>query len=763
VCLHTEMEQFQKEVFEYRTYLIKSIRAKGQECKRDKNPKVYQDYVKKYPFLEKKITFPSLKEMFNWQEFTQRFTDTEKNKLLLKLYIAKITGLFKHGQSEKTGLCNERIVSNVKFGYLSICIAKNSLDASEQWTQRLIYMLRKQFPTQHLKDMILTISSRPNTLNGNATHCQNFKQAQAELFCGNFRIIFVCSNKYRFEDLVKLLDCYCELPVHKQLPIDIQHDEAHNINEGIPTKRAYIEHLIMNPFVRSYVPISASPGPIYAEDEPLWKRANIDAHAINYSQRSSTVSTSPDYSSLRKAFAIAFDQYLSHPSYQNYNITEFDEETFDEANEGYYAKWTDAEKIQADKIRRRQLEFFPSQGMAMEIFATNIGRNILDNFLTYKYKEGDTQLDSPIFLKDVFNLHIMTTPLRVALTIHLMKYAVQKDYSPICIGLYRSGIYIRYKNRAGQFVLERFGGDFVPETQSSEMNSKIHAIFNHLKNRGESVKRPFIIFGNYQPTGESITFVNFTYGTIRSDTLLPVGNQTREMSYQGFLRCCYMDTKFKENNPNFVQPVKFIIGSQESINDALAYELENDERVKGFTEGSHTPLLANPIVELPKNEEQHTNISTPVKITLLDNECQDSKTLQSIFSDGPRSLEDRKQILHILHRMHQSGNLDAVDPTGKFDFNLFTLDVVRSYKKQTEEKELERRNKKASEGKKYTPYEADYRFQEYESSHKHNNPYINNKNKIQPNHCELLVALDKYELDRFVNHKSVLWLSYRYA
>jgi hypothetical protein len=484
---------------------------------------------------------------------------------------------------------------------------------------------------------------------------------------------------------------------------------------------------------------------------------NLERNAIDYTRNNNVLSTSDTYSSISDAHSIAFENYTNHPSFKDHNIVKFDEETFDEAYGKKYASWADPEQVRIEKERKRQLEF--CQFMAYEIFACNIGMNILDNYYMARYTEGDTVIETPIFLKDIFNLHIMTTPKRVVLTIHLMKYALEQEYNPVCIGLYQSEIHIRYKNKLNQIINKKFC-DLDLDTQSSEVNNKIHEIIQYLREKeGESVKRPFIIFGNYIPTGESITFVNYKYGTIRSNTLLPVIGETREMHYQAFLRTCYLLTKFLEQNPGFKQPIKFHIGSEVAINNALAYEKENDERVINFGSGCHTELIA-PVVETNYPEEDLNNKSIPCKIQILEQDDLDYKHLRTIFEKATRTPEDKKKILKHLRLMIEKGNAEFIDPMNKFDWNAYVLQDVRTWRAPTAEKIEKRIQEKAEKEEKYTPLEADYRFREYDAKHKCKVPYMNNKSKMKPLDCELLVAFDTYQYEGFKNHKVVMWLSY---
>jgi len=747
------MEQVTRDFTTFLNAEIVKLKALHSTYRADKNTRLVSDLYKKFPFLKSKSCLPTLDEIIQWESTKKQFPKRDIDELLSH-FISKIRGLFKHGQTEKTFLCNMRILANVKNGYLTIAIAKNTLNAKEQWEERLIKSLKELLPGVSLKDRILVISSKKNDLNGNATHCKTIAEAFAHYARGHFKIIFVCSNAKRISDILEFLSLYTNLATEKRVPIDIQQDEAHNLEEGVPSKRESIEHIVMNPYVESYVPVTASYEPLIVVDNTacLWKRVNLDAFAIDYTKNSDTVSNSEDYSSISDSHQLTFETIKAHPSYKDHGIEEFDEDTFLEADSKDYTSFSEAGKL-ADIERRRKLEF--CHFMKFEKEALNIFLNYLDNYHHVSYREGNTVIETPLILPDQLNTHIVTTPLRVAFTITGMKYAIKQSYNPICIGLYNGGIYIMYKNSMGQIIHTKFS-DLIEECSSEEVNTKIYAILEHLLKEGETIKRPVLIMGNYKPTGESITFVNYKYGTIRSDMLLPIPGLTKEKSYQGFLRSCYKDTKFKEHDPAFVHPPKWIIGSQASINDALFYEKQNDDRIYRLKEGIASGTALTPVVAASHSTTTaDSSCSIPIKLTILDMEDKYAVRLHDIFDKVRRSKDDKQKVLKYIKKMIDNGAVDWQDPTGTFNITTYTLKDIRTYKSHTPEENEERKREKG------IPYEADYRFREYDSKHRNRMPYINNKGEIGPNECELLVAFDKYIYDGFTNQKTIMWLSYR--
>jgi hypothetical protein len=739
------MQQLARRFHDFFSKEIEGIKKTHIQYKTDKNRRLKKDWEQKFPFLTRKPALPGFDEIISWQNIKTHFSYETEIIPLIEYYISKITGIYKHGQSDTTTLCNLRILANVRLGKTSIGITKNTLNAKEQWESRLISDLKKKFPKENLKELIIVISSKFNDLGGNATHCKNIDDAISKFTRGSFKIIFVCSNNTRINDILTFLVSYHGFSEDKRLPIDCQQDEAHNLEEGVPSKRIQIEHIVMNPYIETFVPVTASYETLIDPEKALWQKSNLDRYAIDYTQYSQTLSTSENYSSISDAIPVYFEDLMEHKEYKDYGIVEFDEETLKEADPpGYYntKQWKDKpkEEINEDKEKRRKLEF--NSFFAQEKLACNLGMNLLDNYYTSEYERNGNDIITPIFLTDIMNLHILTTPRRVMLTIYLMKYAVNQSYKPLCIGLYRSEIHIRYKNKHGQIIKQKYS-DVINESDTNEMNEKIHELLEHIVKIGESIDRPVIIFGNYKPTGESITFVSYKYGTVRSSVVLPSSFQTREMSYQAFLRTCYQDKKFRENSPDgkFEHPDKFIVGFKKNIDEALYYEKQNDERIFGLLTNSNTSEN-KPIAHKPKIEDDNSNISIPVKITIWDMEDESVKKLRNILKKSKRDDNDKKQTLALICDMIKSGTATFSDPSNKFDFNKFTLTDIRCYKN-----DLNAEN---------------YRFSSYDSKHETRMPYINNKSEIKENNCELLASFDKYEYDGFVNHRSWIWLSYRF-
>jgi hypothetical protein len=152
-------------------------------------------------------------------------------------------------------------------------------------------------------------------------------------------------------------------------------------------------------------------------------------------------------------------------------------------------------------------------------------------------------------------------------------------------------------------------------------------------------------------------------------------------------------------------------------------------------------------------------ISIPCKIVIEDMSDPLVLELLTILNKSSRNDEDCKRIMALFKEMKKIHVATFADKTGKLNLDKFSLKSIRTWKKHSEKKISDRKQKM---GDKYKPFEADYRFAVYQSKYVAKASYINNKTNVNTNECDLLVAIDKYEYEGFTNHKSVMWLSYRY-
>ena len=708
-----------------------------------------------------KYKFPHYYELLEYHEIKSKFSQEELDYNTLHI-INKIRGIYKHAQTEKTMLCNANIITSIKLNRFTICITKNTLEANAQWSKRAITDFKKAFPHLKLKELILVCSSKIDTMKNNATHCKTIDAVISKLTQHNtFRVLFICSNDTRIIDILTLLVAYSGLSEEKRLPIHIQWDEAHNREQGIPSKRQLIENILMNPIVEQLTPCTATPSEFYDDTNPLWQEENIEKNAIDYTHTSMIKSTSPEYSSLHDAIRINFEDIEKHSSYSNYDISEFNLDDFKKVDSSYMAfrkkmgkKFRDEgepeetintnveELVQEDIDRRRQLEF--STFMLYEQTQYNMGMNLLDNF----YEVPGTS--NKIYIPNELNIHIISTPKRIVFTYSLMKYANEKPYRPIAIGLFKGKINVMYKDDTNKTIEIEYA-DFSEKNSAKEFNEKIEECLKYLAQK-VNINVPIIIMGNYIPTGESITFVHYNYGTLRSVVLIPGIDSTPAKEYQALCRGNYMTTKFIEHDPNFIPPEKIICSYKQQIDNALIEEKGNDHRIDEFIANQTESLsLFVPILyHHPENVigMGDENISIPIKIQIDDMEDETILTLVEIFKKLKRNVEDKTNILKILQQSIRNKTISFMDKTGKFDFERFTLIDVRTYRKKLEDEDIE-----------YT-----WRFPEYEAHHNQSMPYINAKNHISNSYqCELYACYDRYvNKDGFVNPKQRMWLSYRY-
>ena len=251
----------------------------------------------------------------------------------------------------------------------------------------------------------MIISSKSNKINkdlkDNATHCKNITDAWILLSKKNeFSVIFVCSNNTRINDIYQLTTLLQNLLPELRKNINIIHDEAHNAKEGIPPFRDTIENIILQPIVNIYIPCTASNNSIIVEENPLWKKENIENKALDYSNFDNTISTDPKYSSIGDAKKYTFEDLSSKSQWIDEKIEEVSMDDFMKCEAKYENKnidnLSDGEFKDIDK--RRKLEYCQFMENDQEIKAMNHGINVLNM---------NELIGEEVYQPNKFNLHII--------------------------------------------------------------------------------------------------------------------------------------------------------------------------------------------------------------------------------------------------------------------------------------------------------------------------------------------------------------------
>ena len=588
----------------------------------------------KYKYL-KAHTVASIDELFRYEEFKD-FTLDDK-KFIIKYMIKKIRGIYKHGQSCKTEISCEKIYNDLKKEILSIVSTKNTLLANAQFTERLKKFMRK-LGFEKLNEIIMIISSKEETLGGDATHCKNLDEAWKKM-CetkNNFKIIFVCSNSTRINDIYNLCNLYPLLNDQYPKQITFHYDEAHNPMEGVPVYRELIENIIINEFIEEFIPISASYEPIVDETNSLWKKNNLKKNRFNFineeMRESKITSTSKEYSSIDDAIKCNIEEDFSNILEQPNIIPEHD-----------FRKIYPTE----DYAKKGRLNFCSIAFIGDEIRALNFGVKLLSN-------EKEYEIDIPAsnnFVESIeltifeSGLHIVCNPKRKIINWLLMKNAVLQSYNPVAIGLYGGKIHFRYKDiLTGQ----------IKNGESTERGEINEIIFNFL-DKYNLINRTIIIFGSYQSIGESNTFVNWKVGYVRSVTELPGCNLTAEQRYQLHLRECFVTSKFIENIPNWDinKVVKFIIAPKSSIEDSVGYEIINDELVTGLLNAETNDLNEDELISYTGGgggggRPVSTIHSIPIMYEIKDFNCEHVKEMIEIMKIPHKTLEHKCRFQQLL-------------------------------------------------------------------------------------------------------------------
>ena len=290
---------------------------------------------------------------------------------------------------------------------------------------------------------------------------------------------------------------------------------------------------------------------------------------------------------------------------------------------------------------------------------------------------------------------------------------------------------------------------------NGEFNEKLYKLIKHLKTKNCKTKRPFIIIGNYNPTGESLSFVNYKYGPVRSVTRLISTNA--EENYQAAARLNYMLTKFLEFDPNWTPPTKYLIGEYSFINDALSYEQENDARIDNLIALNDNENLTEPNLpsrETITNKNVNGTTAIPIKI-IVDDDDDNYEELVEIAKKSRRTEDEKSQFLKLLE--DSVNNPESVfeidDQSGKFNWDNITIKDFRCYRKKEDTDTTK----------------GSWKFKNYQHHFKRHTAFINNTSNHESGDCEILVCLDKYIIQDKnsgevleKNSKLIWWIGYKY-
>ena len=168
--------------------------------------------------------------------------------------------------------------------------------------------------------------------------------------------------------------------------------------------------------------------------------------------------------------------------------------------------------------------------------------------------------------------------------------------------------------------------------------------------------------GNYEQTGESITYVNDKYGIVNSVHIL----SSLGAAWKDYQRACRLNYKlggFKSKE----FPEKYLIGDEIVIDNALQIEKERDDHIDKLIEGGYSNLsqiVTNTNSQIDSHRENKLQQSIPVKITILEHDDDNIIKLKGLFNKNTRTLY-LYEIMNLLIKAYKSGALEIHDKTGK--------------------------------------------------------------------------------------------------
>ena len=709
----------------------------------------------------------------------------------IKKYIKKkIVVLKKHCQAKKTSLCIQDMIGCILEKRICICITKNTLDANNQWTERAIKKLKENSKEEEpaTKNMILVISHKVNTLNGNATHCKDVNIAHRLLSnkSSTYKVIFVCSNSIRINDLNIIMNMENKM-------FDIQYDEAHNTTDGIPAYRNQIENLLYLNSLNKLILCSSTPESCFVNDPgDIWYLCDIirskfyDYTKLNENE---ILSTSKNYSSISDATKISFEVLKKNGTWKDYyklwdntlyftydsikhssafenpktSFTKFCKKFNTEDLKGT-SNWDILRIVIREWLNERTYYIQNRQSIGFnglplfkdELEAYNNGLNIVIKIIPN------------IFNKKLYNsrkICVISTPGRVALTRNLQSITAGLIYKPYVLGKYASKNVLMYYDTKKSKLIEQEVTSIMGTT--GEFNGKIANIIKEFN----IIDRALIIIGNYSHTGESITYVSDEYGIIDFNTRLVSTDPSND--YQQGCRCCFVTDRFKNRDGSKIKnknelPTKYLVGPQKFIDNCVNYENDNDEHVKELKNKTNlTPYLNNNSEEEINymNRDEIINkdiISVPVKIEIKDMDDENVIKIIEILSKYKHREKYYEVIYNHLIKAIKNEAIEIDDNDNEFkqsildeNTNKFKINGMKCFDS----------NSSYEPAKKTT---SSWKFKNYTSYHRNvQRGFMQEKEKHKKGDMEVLCCLKKYVEETegkptFSNFRTVWWLVYKF-
>jgi len=726
-------------------------------------------FQKKYPFVKRKskdfvCENICIVDIIKYEEFNNIREQVINNLKILRM---KIRCILKHGQSAKTEISCEKIVLDMGKNKISIAITKNTLLANKQFTTRCITTFKKcgyGKTKEEIKNKVIVLSSEINDLDGYATHCSSIKDVWDKIYESNnkFSVIFVCAHSTRISDISTLLNKYSSPVFNTSLirPIVIQYDEAANDSYGIPVYRAEVEKWLLYSFVEEIIPITASTYKRLVDVDChnlIWEENELIKNRFNFYNKdllnTSITSSHDNYSSLNDAYQ------FSYPGVIFDTIKSFDNTISRELFNEVYGK----EK--KDYTKHGKLNAHNISLIGDEEQAVSAAKNILDNRVIRYDQErminGEKEIivnSDYLFKKDEFNLHIMLTPKRKLITRYLMAYACALDFKPVVIGLYGSSFHFMYYDSDSKLIKSTNEGHSLKknnETKENEVKEFNDQLADFLTRRSLN-NRCVIVLGNYETVGESNTFVNRRYGYVKSTICLPGCNLLPDQRYQFNLRICFLINGFNGLKKNDV--VKFMVGPQESIDDALLYEERNDVLVQDLIDNNESLLSPSSSIDYDelfkiKNINESSNI--PVKYTVTDIDSKEFENMREIMRKGKRTTQDKQKFMDILNDSINNNTIAVEDNNScKIDIKKFKMSEFRCYKNKQKNTTGGGVNGDDSEEK-----NDPWRFETYERHVKIKHPLANGQLKSEQ--CGLYCCYDTHtDKNGHVNQQTTFYMLY---
>ena len=180
----------------------------------------------------------------------------------------KIRLVVRNQQEGKTFIAIEDVMMKIKQDSLIIILTMNTIKSQMQFFSRLKEKVRNKITVFNSKDLLKDLDEQEEK---NVEHISKFEKVMDKINKNEIRILFMCSNTTRINQLKTLIETLDNTD-HRKAKISSVHiyqDEAHEYLKP-NNKRGLMTEIVKKDIVKELNLYSATPSKITVRDDPIW-------------------------------------------------------------------------------------------------------------------------------------------------------------------------------------------------------------------------------------------------------------------------------------------------------------------------------------------------------------------------------------------------------------------------------------------------------------------------------------------------------------